>query len=326
VELINRSLGRRSSPLLVWLLLSSIWGSTWLFIKLGLQDLPPFTFAGLRFSLAILALSPLLLIRRVALPRAGRDWWLMIGTGLLTFTAAYGLVFWGEQHVSSGLAALLFGTFPLFGLLIAHFHLPGERVTWSKLAGVTLGIVGVGLVFSSELAGTGTEALWGSVAIVLAALSAAYADVLIKVHGGHIDPAFLTMIQMLTGTAPLLAVGLLTEGNPLTFEWTALAVVSIVYLAVIGSALAFVLLYWLFKHMEVTKTMLITLATPLIAVLLGVILLDEELTWHTASGGLAIVAGISLVVWQGAAALGERTGFGLLRRKRVVASREHDDP
>jgi drug/metabolite transporter (DMT)-like permease len=315
-----------SRPLLVWLLLSTVWGSTWLFIKLGLQDLPPFTFAALRFLIAIVALAPLLIVRRTPLPNRARDWWLMIATGVLTFTSAYGLVFWGEQHISSGLAALLFGTFPLFGLLIAHFHLPNERMTWSKLAGVALGITGIGLVFSNELRVTGAAALWGSVAIVVAALSAAYADVLIKVRGGHLDPAVLTLVQMMAGTAPLLAVGLVTEGNPLALEWTPLAVFSIMYLALIGSALAFVLLYWLIKHMEVTKTMLITLATPLIAVLLGVVLLDEELSWRTATGGLAIIAGIGLVVWQGAAALEQRSVLMLLKRRRVAVTRCDDDP
>lgn len=320
------TLRQTSKPVLVWLLLSTIWGSTWLFIKLGLQDLPPFTFAGLRFLIAIVALAPFLAMRRTPLPRAGRDWWLMIETGVLTFTGAYGLVFWGEQHISSGLAALLFGTFPLFGLLIAHFHLPNERMTWSKLAGVGLGILGIGLVFSNELRATGSAALGGSVAIVLAALSAAYADVLIKLRGSHLDPTLLTLVQMVAGTTPLFGVALVAEGNPLALEWTPRAVLSILYLAVMGSAFAFVLLYWLIKHMDVTQTMLITLATPLIAVLLGFLLLDEELSWRTASGGAAIIIGISLVVWQGAAALRHRAAFMLPKRKRVAVTHLDDDP
>jgi drug/metabolite transporter (DMT)-like permease len=315
-----------TKPLLVWLLLSLIWGSTWLVIKLGLEDLPPFTFAALRFVVAIAALLPLLAIRRTPLPSAWRDWWLMIGTGILTFTSAYGLVFWGEQYISSGLAALLFGTVPLFGLLIAHFYLPAERMTSTKITGVVLGVFGVGLVFSNELAMSGAAAVWGSAAIVLAALSAAYADVLIKHRGGQLDPALLTVVQMVAGTIPLLLVGLALEGSPLEFTWTPLALFAITYLAVIGTALAFVLLYWLIKHMEVTRTMLIALVTPLIAVLLGVLLLGEELTWRTTLGGGAIVGGIALVVWQGAAVIQERTAVLLLKRKRAAALNGGDDP
>jgi drug/metabolite transporter (DMT)-like permease len=285
-----------------------------LFIKLGLEDLEPFTFAAVRFLIAILALLPVVIARRAVLPRKKEDWVLMVGTGFLLFAVTYGLVFWGEQYISSGLAALLFGTFPLFGLVIAHFHLPTERMTLTKTLGVVLGIGGIALVFSNELAVSGRMALWGSVAIVASAAAAAYADVLIKVRGGHLDPSMLTLVQMAAGVIPLAAIGLALEGDPRDFAWTPLAVFSVLYLAVVGSALAFVLLYWLIKHMEVTKTMLITLVTPLVAVLLGVALLDESLSWRTTVGGAGIIVGLALVVWQGAAEL-ERRASSFLRAR-----------
>src|SRR2546423_11678980 len=103
---------------LVWLLLCGIWGSTWLFIKLGLSDLPPFTFAGIRFVIACAILFLLIAGRRIPLPRQRNDWLLLAVTGLLTFSLNYGLVFWGEQYISSGLAALLQSTMPAFGLLL----------------------------------------------------------------------------------------------------------------------------------------------------------------------------------------------------------------
>jgi drug/metabolite transporter (DMT)-like permease len=313
-------------PILVWLLLSAIWGSTWLFIKVGLEDLPPFTFAALRFAVAIVTLLPLLIVRRVRLPRIRSDWWLMISTGILTFTVAYGLVFWGEQHISSGLAALLFSTFPLFGLVIAHFHLPEEQMTWMKVVGAMLGILGVGLVFSNQISVAGSEALWGSVGIVIAALAAAYADIMIKLRGGHLDTTLLTLVQMVAGSLPLMAIAVFVERGARTFDWTPLAVFSIAYLAVIGSALAFVLLYWLIRHMEVTKTMLITLVTPLIAVMLGIVFLDEQLTWRTTVGGAAIIIGIGFVVWQGAAVLEQRAAFLFSRSKRAAITPADDDP
>src|SRR5437773_3028894 len=130
---------------LVWLILCGIWGSTWLFIKLGLADLPPFTFAGIRFFLAALILIVLVSARRARWPRTREEWSLIAISGALQFTLNYGLVFWGEQHISSGLAAVLQSTFPLFGLVIAHFYLPHERITAVKVAGVLLGIVGVAI-------------------------------------------------------------------------------------------------------------------------------------------------------------------------------------
>src|SRR5437016_13209529 len=106
---------------IVWLILSCIWGSTWLFINIGLNDLPPFTFAGIRFVLASHILGSMVMVRRVRWPRTRDEWSLIAISGLLQFTLSYGLVFWGEQHISSGLAAVLQSTFPLFGLVIAHF-------------------------------------------------------------------------------------------------------------------------------------------------------------------------------------------------------------
>src|SRR5436305_526625 len=146
----------------VFLLLCCIWGSTWLFIKLGLRDLPPVSFAAVRFLLASVILFAIVAARRVRLPRTRSEWALIAGTGVLAFTLNYGLVFWGEQHISSGLAALLQATIPVFGLLIAHVHLPGERLTAWRMAGALLGVVGVGVIVSNQKGPGGGMAAGGS--------------------------------------------------------------------------------------------------------------------------------------------------------------------
>ncbi len=280
----------------VWLLLCGIWGSTWLFIKLGLEDLPPISFAGIRSLIAAFVLLAVIVVWRVPVPRSRRDWELIAGTGLLAFTINYGLLFWGEQYVSSGLAALLQATIPAFGLVIAHYHLPGERITPMKIGGVLLGVVGVGVIFSNQMQIEGARALWGSAGIVVGALSVAYANVLIKARGAHIEPATLAAGQLGCGLVPLLLVGISLEGNPLNFHWSPMAIISLFYLALVGSALAFILFYWLIIHMDVTKTMLIALVTPLLAVTLGMSVLDERLTWRTLAGGACIMAGVALVM------------------------------
>lgn len=287
---------RSKLPIIVWLILSLIWGSTWLFIKLGLEDLPPFTFAGIRFVIAVLILSAIVFLRRRPLPRALRDWVLIAGTGFLAFAINYGLLFWGENRVSSGLAAILQTIIPVFGLILAHVHLPQERITLPKLVGVVMGIAGVGLIFSNQMETGGASAFQGSVAIVVGAFGAAYSNVLIKARGGKIDYATLAAGQMFFGLFPLLIIGTIFEGNPLKLHWTLLAIVSLFYLALVGSAVAFLLYYWLVKHMEVTKTMLIALVTPLIAVTLGMIVRGEELTWRIVVGGASIMAGIGVIV------------------------------
>jgi drug/metabolite transporter (DMT)-like permease len=281
---------------IVWLLLCVIWGSTWLFIKIGLEDLPPISFAGIRFVIASLILFSIALVRSLRLPRSMGDWALMAGTGVLSFALNYGLLFWGEQHVSSGLAAVLQTTIPAFGLVLAHLHLPAERMTVASVCGVALGVLGVAVIFSNQLSIEGTLALWGSAAIVLGAFGAAYSNVLVKARGGHLDPAMLAAGQMLFGLVPLLLIGRLTEGSPFRFHWTPMALVSLMYLVLVGSVIAFLLYYWLVRNMDVTKTMLISLVTPLIAVTLGMIVLDERLSWRTVVGAACIMSGIGLIV------------------------------
>lgn len=267
-----------------------------MFIKLGLADLPPLTFAGIRFVIACTILFSLILARRVRLPRTRRDWILLAVTGVLAFSLNYGLLFWGEQHISSGLAALLQATIPAFGLVIAHFYLPGERLTTARIVGVMLGVAGVAIVFSNQLEVAGPRALAGSAALVLSSFFVAYSNVLVKSRGKHLDPAVLAAGQMLFGLIPLLLIGITLEGNPVHFHWTGRAVISLLYLAVVGSVVAFLLYYWLMRNMDVTKTMLIALVTPVVAVILGMLVLNEELGWRTIVGGVTIMSGIGLIV------------------------------
>ncbi|HLE63146.1 MAG TPA: DMT family transporter, partial [Pyrinomonadaceae bacterium] len=124
----------------------------------------------------------------------------------------------------------------------------------------------------------------------------AFSNVLLKARGKNLDPSIIAAGQMLCGLIPLLLVGIPLEGNPLHFRWTTMAVVSLFYLAIVGSVLAFLLYYWLMRHMDVTKTMLIALVTPIVAVTLGMFVLDEELNWRTFAGGALIMAGIGLIV------------------------------
>ncbi len=285
----------------VWLVLCAIWSSTWIFIKLGLHDLPPVWFACVRFIIASAALTIFNLCRGASLPRQRRDWLLIAATGFMIFAVNYGLLFWGEQRISSGLSAVLQATIPAFGLVFAHLHLPGERLTPPKIGGVALGLVGVGIIFSNQLGLAGPKALWGSVAIVFGAMSAAYSNVLIKAHGKHLDPAVLATGQMFCGWLPLLVLGFLFEGNPLTLHWTRQAIFDLCYLALMGSSLAFCLLYWLTRRVEVTKILLISLVTPVAAVIIDAVVLHEKLPTRSMLGGLCVLLAIGLTIYRPAA-------------------------
>jgi Permeases of the drug/metabolite transporter (DMT) superfamily len=261
-----------------------------------LRDLPPITFASIRFIIAFSVLLVIAYLRRARLPRTKAEWRVIAITGILQFTLNYGLIFWGEKYISSGLAALLQATIPLFGLLIAHRLLPEEPLTMAKLCGIVLGLVGVAVIFSDQLSLGDVWSVWGSAAIIAGALAAAYSNVLVKAEGAKFDLSVLVAGQMFCGLVPLLIFSLIKEGNPLAFRWTPAAIFSIIYLALVGSVAAFMLYYWLVRNMDVTNTQLISLVTPVVAVLLGIMFLDEALTWRIALGGLGIFMGIGLII------------------------------
>jgi drug/metabolite transporter (DMT)-like permease len=276
-----------------------IWGSTWLAIKVGLRDLPPISFAGIRFALAALILLVIVSVRGLRLPWAARDWRLLLWTGLLSITVNYALVFWAELHISSGLAAVLNATIPLFGLPLAHRVLAAEPMTPHKVGGVVLGVLGMAIVFGAELGGNTPMAAWASAGVLVASLAGAQAGVLVKARGTHLDPAVLAGVQMTFGSVPLLLGGALLEGNPLQFAWTPSALLSLGYLTVVGSVVAFLAYYWLIRQIDVTRVLLIPLITPLVALGLGSVFLGEQVGWGTALGGGAILGGVALAVWNG---------------------------
>ena len=250
----------------------------------GLARPAPIGFCGLRFVIASLALAIFNLCRGAIWPRTVREWGFIALTGFLTFGVNYGLLFWAEQFISSGLCAVLQATIPAFGLIFAHFMLSGERLTPLKGAGVSIGLLGVAVIFSGELHLAGKQALWGCAAVVVGAASTSFVNVLIKQRGQGFDPAVLANGQMIFGWIPLLALGWATEGMPWRYRWTGQAVFDLFYLALMGSSLAFCLLYWLVRRVEVTRIMLISLVTPVAAVLIGAATLGEKLVGRYPAG------------------------------------------
>ncbi len=283
---------------LIWLILCLIWGTTWIFIKIGLEDLPPIGFAAARFLLAVLILGILINIQNIPLPKTVREWKLIALTGILQFSFNYSAVFWSEQYISSGLAAVLQATITVFGLLLAWFLLPSEKITGLKIFAVCLGIVGVAVIFMEQLRVQDLMAFAGSVAIVAGAYAAAQASILIKAKGGSLHPAGLVFGQMVCGLPLIIIYSLIQEGSPLNFHWTWRAIICVLYLTILGTIAAFWLYYWLLSKIESTKAMMISLVTPLIAVIVGAIFLDERLPPQTFLGGVLIIASIGLIIFR----------------------------
>jgi len=283
---------------IVWIILCLIWGSTWIFIKIGLEELPPITFAVSRFLLSAVLLVPVIFFKKLTFPRTGSTWRLLILTGVLQFTINYSTVFWAEQHITSGLAAVLQAMITVFGLVLAWIFLPAERITPIKIVAVAIGIIGVGIIFADQLRVESTLAFAGAAAIVIGAYAAAQASILIKARAGGLDPVIILFVQMICGLPPLIIYALAAEGSPFHHPWGMRSTVSVLYLSIAGTIAAFWLYYWLLARIESTKAMMISLITPLIAVVIGNIVLGETLPPQTIFGGSLILASIALIVFR----------------------------
>jgi drug/metabolite transporter (DMT)-like permease len=279
---------------LAWITLCVVWSSTWLAIKVGLRDLPPISFVAIRFLIAIVVLLALSIGRTRLLPKKC-DYFVLGVTGILMFAVNYTLLFWAELHVSSGLAAVLQATIPIFGMIFAHWMLPDEPLRLQKLAGAIIALGGVAVICGRLLGFNGPLAFWGGVAVVVGAASAAFANVVVKARSMQLAPAMLAAWQMIFGVAPLLLLGFVVDGNPVRFHWTPTSLFCLLYLAVIGSALTFLLLYWLLPRLTVAQLQSISLITPPGAVMLGWLLGGETFPLSSLLGGGLVLAGVWMI-------------------------------
>jgi drug/metabolite transporter (DMT)-like permease len=279
---------------LVWTLyglLVLIWSSTWVAIKIGLDDMPPLLSAGIRFAVAG---GGLLLVARATKRSLRTDAGLATVMGLFPFAAAYGLIYWGEQYVPSGLAAVLFGVMPLYSALIAGFALPDEPLRARLLAGIAVAIGGVALAFDQSLAlGNARWAALAATACAVAPLASAIGNVSIKRRGHRLDPIVLNGWAMLGGGALLLLVSAAAE-HWTQAAWSAQAIGSIAYLAAIGSALTFVTLTVLLRELPAVTMSYIALLIPFGALVFGAALYDEAITLAAVGGATLVAGGLTL--------------------------------
>ncbi|HLM00976.1 MAG TPA: EamA family transporter, partial [Pyrinomonadaceae bacterium] len=230
----------------------------------------------------------------IPFPKGRATWIIIFITGFLQFFFNYGLLFWGEQHITSGLAAVLQATIPAFGLILARIYV-GESITGLKIVSILLGLCGISVIFREQLTLNGQMAFLGSLAVVVGAFGASYASVLTKAKGQNLHPATMVFGQMLVGHIPLWFVGLSAEGSPVNFNWTWNAIICVLYLAIMGSIVAFWLYYWLLTKIDVTRAMMISFVTPLVAVIIGGFF-GEKLGLQTLFGGLLILLSVFLIV------------------------------
>ena len=286
----------RSVVWALYALLVGVWSSTWVAIKIGLEGTPPLLGAGIRFVVAGLAL---LVIARVLRRSLSTDWLLAAVLGALPFACAYGLIYWGEQYVPSGLAAVLFGVLPIYVALMASVALADEPLRARLLVGVFIALGGLVLAFGESVAlGEGRYAVAGALACVCAPLASAVGNVSIKRRVGSTDALVLNGWAMLGGGLLLLVVSAVTEtwGDAV---WYSRTLGSIAYLAALGTAFSFVVLTLLLRELPAVTISFIALLLPFGALVFGALLYSEALTLPAVAGAALVAAGIVVAQWPG---------------------------
>jgi drug/metabolite transporter (DMT)-like permease len=283
----------RPAALTLYALLVVIWSSTWVAIKIGLEDCPPLLGAGIRFALAGVALLAFAAARGRSLRTHVR---LAAILGLLPFAISYGLVYWGEQYVTSGLTAVLFGVLPLYMAFLGAVFLRDEPLRTWLVVGVLIAMGGLSLAFAESLhLGSGERAALGAVAILLAPLGSALGNISIKRDGAGLDAVVLNGWAMFGGGLLLLAASAPFEpwGDA---AFTAESAGSILYLALIGSAVPFVALTVLLRHFTAQAMSFIAMLIPFGALALGAAIYSEPMTLRAVAG--AALVGLGLLATQ----------------------------
>ena len=273
-----------------FILISIIWGSTWLVIKIGLQSMTPLYGIAIRFTIASAILYLIMRLRgeKVALDRKSIA--LYVNLAILSFSFPFALVYWGEQYIASGLASVLFAAYPFVVAIGSHFFLSNEKLNMGKSAGILLGFTGVVIIFWSDLKVSADNTL-GMLAVLTSTVMQGSSLVMVKKANHHISPTSLSLGGMILGIFLLYPLAFILEDfSSLRFDTAGIG--SILYLGTFGTVVTFVVYYWLLKRVEVLYLSLVSFVTPILAVILGTIWLKESLSQNIFLGAALVLMGI----------------------------------
>jgi len=270
------------------IVLSLLWGGSFFFAKVAVGAVPPLTVALCRVVLAALTLHAVRIVLRIPAPRDVGFWRDALIMGLLNNAIPFSLIFWGQREIGAGLASILNATTPLFTVIVAHFFTADERAGPLKIAGVLAGMAGVAVMIGSDVAAGFGHHLWAELAVLGAALSYGFAGVFGRRFRDR--PPLVVASGQLTGSSVLLLLPVLLLDQPWALAapgWQPIA--AIIALALLSTALAYVIFFRILKRAGSTNLSLVTLLIPPSALLLGVLFLGEKIEAHQL-GGMALIA------------------------------------
>jgi drug/metabolite transporter (DMT)-like permease len=286
--------------------LALIWGSSYLFIRIGVEQVPPFQLVFIRTAIAAVGLTAVAYARGKRLPTDWPGVRALLVLGVFNTVFPFALITWGETQIESGLASVLQGTTALFALVLAHFAFVDERITWRKLAGLVLGFLGVVILASRSTATETTPTdswmhLLGQVAILLSSLcyavGGAYSR---KVMQQRLEPIVLSAGAMLvaaivTGLIAYLSPGMGGPAPARLGDLSPSVLGAVLALGVVNTFGAYLLFYPLVSVLGASRTSMVTYVIPVVGVVLGALFLGEVVDVRLLIGGVLIVGSIALV-------------------------------
>jgi drug/metabolite transporter (DMT)-like permease len=284
-------------PLSQWLLLlllALLWGSAYVLVAYALRELPPLTVVVSRLGLAALVLAAVVQAMRLAWPRGLAGWLPFVGMAVFNNVIPFIAIAYGQLEIASGLASVIVATTPLWTVLLSRVFLPGERIGGLRLAGIVLGIAGVGVLFGPEIAAGRQSTLAGMGLVLAATVSYGCAGVWgARLRG--ISPIVSSCCQLVCSACMVDTLALLVDRPWALAMPSAETLLSLTVLAVASTALAYVVFYRVLVVSGGTNVMLVTLIMPPLTIWLGIVLLGESFSERYAWGA-AMIAGALLTI------------------------------
>ena len=281
----------------IFILLGAIWSSSFMWIKIAVQEIGPITLVAFRALFGLLFGIVVILFQRVQWPRTFKAWFPLLLLGITNIAIPFFLISWGEKYIDSAVASILDATVPLFTILIAHYLLRDDKITLPKVIGLLIGFAGVVVLMSKDLLHASTSSLLGQAAVILASVFYAVSSVYVRKTTEDTPGIMRSAVPLISASAVMWLATFLFE-SPVEIPQLGITWVALLWLGIFGSGLAFVMAYYLIHEIGPTRTTMVTYLFPLGGVILGVSFLNEQLTWQLVTGAVLIILSLVVANWE----------------------------
>jgi len=282
----------------VWipfLTLGFLWGSSYLWIKIGLESLPPMTLIAGRLVLGAAFLAIVVAATRQALPREPRQYGHLLVMAIVNIVLPFTLITVGEQSIDSALASILNATVPLTVIVLAPMFLPDERITLPKIAGLSLGFAGVILLVAPDLLNLSDSDLTGELMMIGSSICYGVGNVYSKRNVRGLRPAIPALFQVAFAAAIVVPLALILEHPVGRIDPAPEAIVAVAWLGILGSGFAYLCFFTILAHWGATRTSTVSYMLPIVGIALGAAVMGDPVTPNRIVGTGMIIAGIAMV-------------------------------